>query len=76
MEKKLRSLFDYQDFAKNADLQAVIDAVHGRYAARGDRVYRVRIGIGEGVEHKAHGNSLLFGGFMGPQLSYYTAKTV
>ena len=34
MEKKLRSLFDYQDFAKNADLQAVIDAVHGRYAAR------------------------------------------
>ena len=27
-------LFDFQKFEKNADLQAVIDAVHARYAAR------------------------------------------
>ena len=34
MEKKLSLLFDFQKYEKNADLQAVIDAVHARYAAR------------------------------------------
>ena len=34
MEKKISMLFDFQKFEKNADLQAVIDAVHARYAAR------------------------------------------
>ena len=34
MEKKLRLLFDYQKFAKNAELQGVIDSVHARYSAR------------------------------------------
>ncbi len=34
MEEKLRQLFDYQKYEKNADLQAVIDAVHARYGAR------------------------------------------
>ncbi len=34
MEKAISVLFDYQRFDKNADLQAVIDAVHARYAAR------------------------------------------
>ncbi len=32
MEEKLRILFDYQDFQKNADLQSVIDAVHRRHS--------------------------------------------
>lgn len=34
MEKKISLLFDFQRFEKNADLQAVIDAVHARYTAR------------------------------------------
>ena len=34
MEKKISLLFDFQDFEKNEELQAVIDAVHARYAAR------------------------------------------
>ena len=34
MEEKLRRLFDFQRFEKNADLQSVIDAVHARYAGR------------------------------------------
>ncbi len=34
MEKKISLLFDYHRFEKNADLQAVIDAVHSRYTAR------------------------------------------
>lgn len=34
MEKKISMLFDFQRFEKNADLQAVIDAVHARYTAR------------------------------------------
>ena len=34
MEKKLKMLFDYQDFEKSDKLQAVIDRVHARYAAR------------------------------------------
>ena len=34
MEKKISILFDFQKFEKNADLQAVIDAVHSRYTAR------------------------------------------
>lgn len=34
LEKKISMLFDFQKFEKNADLQAVIDAVHARYAAR------------------------------------------
>ena len=34
MEKKISMLFDYQKFDKNADLQAVINAVHARYNAR------------------------------------------
>ncbi len=34
METKLSVLFDFQRFEKNADLQAVIDAVHARYTAR------------------------------------------
>ncbi len=33
MEKKLRALFDYQKFEKNADLQSVIDSVHARYSS-------------------------------------------
>ena len=34
MEKRISMLFDFQKFEKNADLQAVIDAVHARYTAR------------------------------------------
>ena len=34
MEKKISLLFDFQKFEKNAELQAVIDAVHARYSAR------------------------------------------
>ena len=34
LEKKLSQLFDFQRFEKNADLQAVIDAVHARHSAR------------------------------------------
>ena len=34
LEKKLRLLFAYQDFEKSEKLQAVIDKVHARYAAR------------------------------------------
>ncbi len=34
MEKKISILFDFQKYDKNADLQAVIDAVHARYTAR------------------------------------------
>ena len=34
MEERLRLLFDFQGYEKNADLQAVIDAVHARYSAR------------------------------------------
>ena len=31
LEKKLRTLFEYQKFEQNADLQNVIDRVHARY---------------------------------------------
>ncbi len=34
MERKLASLFDYQKFEGNRDLQNVIDAVHARVARR------------------------------------------
>ena len=34
MEKDLGLLFDYQKFENNAELQAVIDAVHRRRSAR------------------------------------------
>ena len=34
MENKLRALFDFQKFDRNADLQNVIDNVHARYSAR------------------------------------------
>ena len=34
LEKRLKVLFDYQDFEKSEKLQAVIDKVHARYAAR------------------------------------------
>lgn len=34
MENKLKSLFNYQKFERNADLQRVIDSVHSRYASR------------------------------------------
>ena len=33
-EKRLHQAFDYQRFAENAHLQAVIDASHARFAAR------------------------------------------
>ena len=34
LEKKISLLFDFQKYEKNADLQAVVDAVHARYSAR------------------------------------------
>ncbi|MCR4621585.1 MAG: hypothetical protein K5663_05825 [Clostridiales bacterium] len=34
MEKKLSLFFDFQDYEKSDKLQAVIDRVHARYAAR------------------------------------------
>ena len=34
LEEKLSLLFDYQTFEGNADLQAVIDAVHARCGAQ------------------------------------------
>lgn len=34
MEKKLKSLFDFQKFEGNPALQQVIDSVHSRYAVR------------------------------------------
>ena len=34
MEGKLKSLFDYQKFEGNPELQSVIDSVHARYAVK------------------------------------------
>ena len=34
MEQKLRSLFEFQIFEQNTDLQSVIDSVHARFKAR------------------------------------------
>lgn len=34
MEGVLKSLFDYQKFEGNAELQSVIDSVHARYAVK------------------------------------------
>lgn len=34
MEERISLLFDFQDFDKDGELQAVIDAVHARYAGR------------------------------------------
>ena len=34
MEKNLNTLFDFQKFENNSDLQAVIASVHSRYAVR------------------------------------------
>ncbi len=33
LENKLKALFDFQKFERNADLQQVIDSVHSRYSA-------------------------------------------
>ena len=37
MEEMLKSLFDFQKFEGNADLQQVIDSVHSRYAVNSTR---------------------------------------
>ena len=34
MEGKLKTLFDYQKFEGNSELQRVIDSVHARYAVK------------------------------------------
>ena len=34
MEKKLKSMFDYQKFEGNTALQQVIDSVHSRWAVK------------------------------------------
>lgn len=34
MERKLSTLFSFQKFEGNADLQKIIDATHARYAVR------------------------------------------
>ena len=34
MEGKLKTLFDYQKFEGNSELQQVIDSVHARYAVK------------------------------------------
>lgn len=34
MENKLKSLFDFQKFEGNPDLQQVIDSVHARHSVR------------------------------------------
>ncbi len=34
MERKLKTLFDFQKFEGNSALQSVIDSVHSRYAVR------------------------------------------
>ena len=34
MERTLKSLFDFQKFEGNSDLQRVIDSTHSRYAVR------------------------------------------
>ena len=34
MERTLKTLFDFQKFEGNAELQQVIDSVHARYAVR------------------------------------------
>jgi len=34
MERALKTLFDFQKFEGNADLQQVIDSVHARYAKK------------------------------------------
>ena len=34
LENRIRTLFEYQSFEPNAELQEVIDAVHARYASR------------------------------------------
>lgn len=34
MERKLKTLFDYQKFEGNQALQSVIDSVHSRYARK------------------------------------------
>ena len=33
MENKLRSLFDFQSFEQESELQKVIDSVHARYSS-------------------------------------------
>ena len=34
MEKTLKTLFDYQKFERNADLQKIIDSTHAKYGIR------------------------------------------
>ena len=34
MEKKLRTLFEFQKYERNADLQQVIDSVHAKYGIK------------------------------------------
>lgn len=34
MERTLKTLFDFQKFEGNSDLQSIIDSVHSRYAVK------------------------------------------
>ena len=45
MENKLKALFDFQKFEGNADLQQVIDSVHSRYSASGNRSGRRELSL-------------------------------
>ena len=51
MENKLKSLFNYQKFERNADLQRVIDSVHSRYASRELRLDEMEMVSAAGEAH-------------------------
>ena len=56
MERTLKSLFDFQKFEGNSDLQRVIDSTHSRYAVRelnmDEMEWVSAAGIPEGINRK------------------------
>ena len=56
MERTLKSVFDFQKFEGNSDLQKVIDSTHSRYAVRelnmDEMEWVSAAGIPEGINRK------------------------
>ena len=56
MERTLKSVFDFQKFEGNSDLQRVIDSTHSRYAVRelnmDEMEWVSAAGIPEGINRK------------------------
>lgn len=52
METVMQSLFDFQKFAENPDLQRIVDKVHARY-------FRRSLSLGEAEQVAAAGLSYL-----------------